>query len=76
VLDYEEAPHHPHLAARRTFVEVGGVVQPAPAPRFSSTPTGEPSPPAAVGSGTDAILAEIGLDPAEVESLRSRGVVA
>ncbi len=76
VLDFEEAPHHPHLAARGTFTEVAGVVQPAPAPRFSSTPTGEPTPPAPAGSGTDAILAQIGLDPAEIEALRGRGVIA
>ncbi|MCE7081052.1 CaiB/BaiF CoA-transferase family protein [Streptomyces sp. ST2-7A] len=38
VLSLREAPHHPHLAARGTFVEHGGLVQPAPAPRFSATP--------------------------------------
>jgi alpha-methylacyl-CoA racemase len=39
VLSLTEAPHHPHNRARDTFVEVGGVVQPAPAPRFSDTPS-------------------------------------
>ena len=38
VLDLDEAPKHPHNAARQTFVDVDGVVQPAPAPRFSATP--------------------------------------
>lgn len=38
VLDMDEAPRHPHLAERGTFVEIDGVVQPAPAPRFSRTP--------------------------------------
>jgi alpha-methylacyl-CoA racemase len=37
VLDLDEAPHHPHNQARRTFVEVDGIIQPAPAPRFSRT---------------------------------------
>lgn len=39
VLSMEEAPHHPHNRARGTFIEVDGIVQPAPAPRFSLTPT-------------------------------------
>lgn len=45
VLDYEEAPHHPHLQARGTFVEVDGVMHPAPAPRFSRTPSVPPTAP-------------------------------
>lgn len=45
VLPLSEAPSHPHLAARATFVEVDGVVQPAPAPRFSGTPTATPTKP-------------------------------
>jgi len=47
VLTLEEARRDPHLAERSTFVEIGGVVQPAPAPRFSRTSTGRPRPPAA-----------------------------
>jgi alpha-methylacyl-CoA racemase len=45
VLDWQEAPTHPHLAARHTFVTIDGVVQPAPAPRFSRTVPDMPSPP-------------------------------
>ena len=45
VLDMKEAPRHPHLKARGTFLEIEGVVQPAPAPRFSRTPLGIPTPP-------------------------------
>jgi alpha-methylacyl-CoA racemase len=51
-----EAPHDPHLLARRTFVEVGGSLQPAPAPRFSRTPSSVPLPPAAPGSDTAEVL--------------------
>jgi alpha-methylacyl-CoA racemase len=47
VLSPAEAPAHPHNRARGTFVEVGGVIQPAPAPRFGRTPTASPRPPAA-----------------------------
>lgn len=50
VLGFDEAAAHPHNAARGTFVEVGGVVQPAPAPRYSATPCAHPLPPAAPGA--------------------------
>jgi alpha-methylacyl-CoA racemase len=43
VLDWDEAPRHPHNVARATFVQVDGVVQPAPAPRFSRTPPDAPA---------------------------------
>jgi len=45
VLSFRDAPAHPHLRARGTFVEIDGVVQPAPAPRFSRSPTGRPAAP-------------------------------
>ena len=47
VLDWDEAPQHAHNQARETFVSLDGVVQPAPAPRFSRTPSARPEPPAA-----------------------------
>jgi alpha-methylacyl-CoA racemase len=52
VLSLREAPHHPHLAARGTFTEHGGIVQPAPAPRFSATPTSVRGGPALPGADT------------------------
>lgn len=55
VLTLEEAPEHPHHAARGTFVTVDGVTQPAPAPRFSRTPAGVPAPPAPAGADTGSI---------------------
>ena len=42
VLTMAEAPEHPHMAARKIFVSRHGVTQPAPAPRFSRTPVGDP----------------------------------
>lgn len=45
VLDFEEAKDHPHLSARGTLIEIDGVVQPAPGPRFSRTPAGRPNAP-------------------------------
>ena len=74
VLSPWEAPDHPHNAARGTFVEVDGVVQPGPAPRFSRTPSvaGRPSPP---GADTDRALAAWGVDPGTIASLRTGGVL-
>ena len=76
VLDWSEAPAHPHLAERRTLVERDGQVQPAAASRFSATPASIGRPPVGPGADTDTVLAELGLAPDEVERLRSRGVVA
>lgn len=55
VLSLREAPHHPHLAARGTFTEHSGLTQPAPAPRFSATPTAVRTGPARPGDGTAAV---------------------
>jgi alpha-methylacyl-CoA racemase len=75
VLGLGEAPAHPHNRARGTFVDVGGVVQPAPAPRFSRTPTGPPRPPASPGEHTDQALADWGVAPDEVARLRAAGAI-
>ncbi|MDN3252982.1 CaiB/BaiF CoA transferase family protein [Streptomyces mutabilis] len=55
VLTLREAPHHPHLAARSTFTDHDGITQPAPAPRFSATPTTVRTGPALPGADTDAV---------------------
>jgi alpha-methylacyl-CoA racemase len=57
VLGLAEAPHHPHNVARGTFVDIGGIVQPAPAPRFSRTPPAIPAEPCASSSSVSSILA-------------------
>jgi len=75
VLSLDEAPLHPHNMARGTFVEVDGVVQPGPAPRFSRTPGTLRRPPVAAGQDTDEVLAEFGFDPGDVARLRGVGVV-
>jgi alpha-methylacyl-CoA racemase len=73
VLRMDEAPKHPHLAARGTFVEVDGVVQPAPAPRFSDTPTTVPGPPTSAGAREE--LTGFGLDGDAVEALVAAGAL-
>jgi alpha-methylacyl-CoA racemase len=75
VLAPAEAPAHPHNRARGTFVDVGGVTQPGPAPRFSRTPCAPPGPPPAPGEHTDEVLRDWGLDPARVARLRAAGAV-
>jgi alpha-methylacyl-CoA racemase len=70
VLSLDEAPSHPHVASRDTFVERDGLLQPAPAPRFSRTPGAIQGPPAFAGEHTDAALADWGLDRAEIARLR------
>ncbi|MFH8686737.1 CaiB/BaiF CoA transferase family protein [Streptomyces anulatus] len=68
VLSLTEAPHHPHLAARSTFVEHSGLTQPAPAPRFSATPVSVRSGPARPGGDTAAVA-----DDWDVPALRPAG---
>jgi alpha-methylacyl-CoA racemase len=75
VLTTEEAPEHPHNRERGTFIDVGGVVQPAPAPRFDRTPWVTPEPAPAAGADTDEVLAEAGFDEEEVAALRHHGAV-
>ncbi|MFA5566377.1 MAG: CaiB/BaiF CoA-transferase family protein [Acidimicrobiia bacterium] len=76
VLSISEAPEHPHNKERGTFVEVAGVVQPAPAPRFSRTEASIQRPPSHAGQHTDEILGELGLSTDEISQLRSSGAVA
>ena len=75
VLSPGEAAGHPHNAARSVFVDVGGIRQPAPAPRFSRTPAPPPTPPAKPGQHTDAALSDWGFTPEETAALRHDGVV-
>jgi alpha-methylacyl-CoA racemase len=76
VLDMAEAPAHPHNAARGTFVEIDGHVQPAPAPRFSRTPAGRPQPGVEPGVDLHAALNGWGMELHEIDELAARGHVA
>ena len=75
VLSFAEAPMHRHARARAAFVEVDGVAQPAPAPRFDRTPAAQPRPAPRVGQHTDEVLGEAGFDAAALAALRAQGVV-
>jgi alpha-methylacyl-CoA racemase len=75
VLGLGEAPTHPHNHERGTFIDVGGVVQPGPAPRLQRTPPPPPRPPRPEGADGDAVLAELGLTATEVALLREQKVL-
>jgi alpha-methylacyl-CoA racemase len=76
VLSMEEAPRHPHNRQRATFVEENGVIQPAPAPRFSRTPSAIQRPPARPGEHTEAALRDWGFSASDLERLRACGAIA
>jgi alpha-methylacyl-CoA racemase len=69
VLSLDEAPRHRHNLARQTFVEVAGVTQPAPAPRFSATPGVIAGPPPAIGAHNGEALADWGFSDGEIAAL-------
>lgn len=75
VLSMSEAPHHPHNAARRTFVEAAGGVQPAPAPRFDRTVSELSFPAPQIGNDSRDLLSGVGYSPAMIDALVSDGVV-
>ena len=75
VLNFAEAAAHPHNRARDAYFEIGGITQPAPAPRFSDTPAEVRSPPAAIGGDAGQLLLEAGYSVAEIEALRASGTV-
>lgn len=75
VLSMEEAPKHPHNQARKTFVEVDGIIQPGPAPRFSRTRSEIKSPPQVPGAGDNRALTEWEVPESEIERLQQAGVI-
>jgi alpha-methylacyl-CoA racemase len=75
VLDMEEAPGHPHNVMRDTFVEVDGVKQPAPAPRFSRTAVEIQASSSVVGADTEDVLKDFGFRPDEIARLRDSGAI-
>ncbi len=75
VLSLAEAPLDPHNVTRGAFVEVAGVVQPAPAPRFSRTPGKVQSPPPTPGGDTESALLDWGFSRQDIEALRTGGAI-
>lgn len=76
VLNMDEAPEHPHLKHRDTFIEISAITQPAPAPRFSRTTPEVSRPPSRPGQHTEEALSEWGFSREEIADLRERKAVA
>ena len=75
VLSIQEAYEHPHNQERETFVKIAGVMQPAPAPRFSRTPGAISSAPPPPGQQTDEVLSRLGFSAEEIDSLKASDAV-
>ena len=75
VLNMEEAPVHPHNLARRAFLDLDGVFQPAPAPHYSETVLERPDPPRREGQDGEAILAGLGYSNDDIAQFRAEGVL-
>lgn len=73
VLRMSEAAQHPHNVARQTFVQIDGVTQPSPAPRYSRSGTSTPTAPAHAGQHTREVLADWGIDAARIDTLLASG---
>ena len=76
VLDMDECVRHPHNVARKTHVEFEGVLNPAPAPKFSATPSAIRKAPPAPGQDTDTALLDWGFSAVEIAALRLSGAVS
>ncbi|MEQ8208014.1 MAG: CaiB/BaiF CoA-transferase family protein [Woeseia sp.] len=75
VLNFDEAATHPHNSARKTYIDIAGQQQPAPAPRFSRSNSEQPMPPHPEGADTEQVLLQAGLSVADIEVLRADGVL-
>jgi alpha-methylacyl-CoA racemase len=75
VLSFVDAPQHPANIARDTYIEVDGLTQPAPAPRFSRTPSIVEHGVHGAGEDTDAVLGAMGFAAQELRELRERGAI-
>jgi len=75
IYDLHEAPLHPHNKSRNTYIDIDGVAQPAPAPRFSRSDCEVPKAPVKEGADTKEVLADFGFDQDAINELDSAGVL-
>ncbi|MGJ8669334.1 MAG: CaiB/BaiF CoA transferase family protein [Oceanococcus sp.] len=76
VLDMNEAPKHPHNEARKTYIDVGGMIQPAPAPRFSRTESEVQFASRPNGADTQEVLADWGYSEQQIAELQTQGALS
>ena len=75
VLSFMDAPQHPANVARNAYIEVDGVTQPAPAPRFSRTEAGVAHGAHAIGQDTDDVLGAMGIEAQDIAAMRESGAI-
>ncbi len=75
VLNYNEAMAHPHNQARETYIDVGGITQPAPAPRFEHYSCAQPSAPSPEGHDTQNVLRDHGFSESDITELMNNGAI-
>jgi alpha-methylacyl-CoA racemase len=75
VLSIDEAYAHPHNKERQTFIDIEGTMQPAPAPRFSRTPSSVKSPPPHAGQHTEQVLLDSGFTTNEILRLKEENII-
>lgn len=75
VLDLDEAPNHPHNKHRNTFIDIDGITQPAPAPRFDRTQNATPKAPPMAGEHTDEVLGNWGFSDGDISALKESGAI-
>ncbi len=75
ILTMSEAVHHPHNIARKSFIEIGGIPQPAPAPRYSRTQNDTPTAPSAPGENSEEVLRSLGFTSERIEALRDAKII-
>src|SRR6185436_14995266 len=75
VLSMSESAEHPQVQARNGLIELDGVLQPAPAPRFSRTQPETPAPPSQPGADTDVALARWGMNAERIAALHAAGAI-
>jgi alpha-methylacyl-CoA racemase len=75
VLEMDEAPSYPHNKERDAFVEIAGVIQPAPAPRFDRTPGAVQGPPPEIGAHNESALRDWGLASKQIDELKHKGII-
>ncbi len=76
ILSFEEAPQHPHNIERKTYINVDDCTQPAPAPRFSRTPSKVSHGQHAPGADTESILLNFGYAAEQIQAMKSQGVIS
>ena len=75
VLSINEVMDHKHMQARNSFLKINDVTQPAPAPRFSGTPSSNPSAAPDIGQDNESVMLDIGYSKEQIKELENKGIL-